>query len=204
MLVVARRGFDATVHEIARESGVSPRTIFRHYSTHSHLILATVTDMFEACGRRPIEGLPVLEQDLDGWLEVLAVTVHSRNAEVLGRAFWDLHAPNLADSETLAPLVTIRREARRGGVRYLATITWEAAGGVGEVPDELVSAFALHLSAFATQALMIDFDRTPAEIGVVTAGILKTLLGSAVEGSRSLKALPSGLRRTDLPRRATP
>ena len=30
MQVVARRGFDATVEEIARVSGVSPRTIFRH------------------------------------------------------------------------------------------------------------------------------------------------------------------------------
>ena len=54
MVVVARRGFDATVEEIARESGVSPRTIFRHYATQGSLILATVKDMFEACGRRPI------------------------------------------------------------------------------------------------------------------------------------------------------
>ena len=190
MAVVARRGFEATVDEIARESGVSPRTIFRHYATHAHLILATVTDMFEACGRRPIEGLPVLEEDLDGWLEVLAVTVHTRNAEILGRAFWDLHAPNLAESETLAALVSIRREARRRGVGHLAAITWEAAGGAGEVPDELVSSFALHLSAFATQALMIDFDKTPAQIGVMTADILNALLCRAVR--RSLGANPSG------------
>src|SRR5580698_7687068 len=98
MVVVARRGFDATVEEIARESGVSPRTIFRHYATQGSLILATVKDMFEACGRRPIAGLPVLEEDLDGWLDVLALTVHTRNAEILGQAFWDLHAADSGES----------------------------------------------------------------------------------------------------------
>ena len=34
MEVVARRGFDATVEEIAEVSGVSARTIFRHYANH--------------------------------------------------------------------------------------------------------------------------------------------------------------------------
>ena len=52
MQVVAQRGFDATIEEIARVSGVSPRTIFRHYTSQSNLIISTVKDMFEACGRR--------------------------------------------------------------------------------------------------------------------------------------------------------
>jgi AcrR family transcriptional regulator len=107
MEVVALRGFDATVEEIAQLSGVSPRTIFRHYVSHDRLIAATVKDMFEACGRYPIEGLPRLVDDLDGWieglprsiddlddwLERLAVTIHTRSARIFGRAFWDIHAP---------------------------------------------------------------------------------------------------------------
>src|SRR5271170_114401 len=68
MEVVARRGFDATVEEIAQLSGVSPRTIFRHYVSHDRLIAETVKDMFEACGRYPIEGLPRLVDDVDGWI----------------------------------------------------------------------------------------------------------------------------------------
>jgi AcrR family transcriptional regulator len=184
MTVVARRGFDATVEEIARESGVSSRTIFRHYTTQGSLILATVKDMFEACGRRPIAGLPVLEEDLDGWLEVLSATIHTRNAEILGRAFWDLHAAHSGGSYPLAEVAALRRLARRRGVNHLAVIVWSAAGGTGEPPDDVVCAFALHFSAFATQSLMVDFDKTPGEIGRLSADSLKLTLRRAVDQQR--------------------
>ncbi len=185
MEVVARRGFDATVEEIARVSGVSPRTIFRHYATQGSLIVATVKDMFEACGHRPIEGLPSPEDDLDGWLDVLAVTIHIRNAEIVGEAFWDLHAPHLEESDTLAEVAVLRRDARLSGVRHLAALAWQTAGGTGDPPEDLASAFALNFSAFATQALMIDFDQTPTQIGELTADILKMVLWSAVHAQSS-------------------
>ena len=185
MIVVARRGFDATVEEIARESGVSPRTIFRHYATQGSLILATVKDMFEACGRRPIDGLPVLEEDLDGWLEVLAVTVHTRNAEILGQAFWDLHAAHSGDSLPLAEVAALRRRARRRGVSHLAIIVWSAVGGMGEPPDDVVS-------AFATQALMVDFDKTPEEIGRLSAESLKLILRHSIDEQRPSDPTPIG------------
>jgi AcrR family transcriptional regulator len=192
MTVVARRGFDATVEEIARESGVSPRTIFRHYATQGSLILATVKDMFEACGRRPIAGLPVLEEDLDGWLEVLAVTIHSRNAEILGQAFWDLHAAKSGESRPLSEVAALRRDSRRRGVAHLAVIVWSAIGGTGEPPDHLVSAFALHFSAFATQALMVDFDKTPEEIGRLTADTLRLILRRALDEQSPSDPAPTG------------
>jgi AcrR family transcriptional regulator len=185
MAVVARKGFDATVDEIARESGVSPRTIFRHYTTHQNLIIATVKDMFEACGRRPIEGLPSPDDDFDGWLEGLALTIHTRNAEILGEAFWDIHARDSHLSEVLEEVAALRREARLKGVRYIATVAWHTAGGTGDPPEDLESAFALTFSAFTTQALMIDFDRTPNQIGALTADILRTLLRRAVAAQRS-------------------
>ena len=181
MQVVAQRGFDATIEEIARVSGVSPRTIFRHYSSQSNLIICTVKDMFEACGRRPIEGLPSPEVDLDGWLSGLGIAIHTRNAEILGEAFWDLHAPDLKESEALAEVSVLRRESRRRGVHYLVALAWRVAGGVGEPPEHLELAFALHFSAFTTQALMIDFDQTPSQIGALTGEILNLLLRRAVE-----------------------
>ena len=190
--VVAQRGFDATVEEIARESGVSPRTIFRHYATQGGLILATVKDMFEAIGRRPIEGLPSPTDDLDGWLEILAVTVHTRNAQIIGNAFWDLHTPNMEKSDALVEVAALRRASRLSGVSYLTVIAWQAAGGEGEPPVALKSAFALNFSTFATQALMIDFDQTPAQIGALTADILRVLVRRAVETQRAGGPLASG------------
>ena len=134
MEVVAQRGFDATVDEIAQVSGVSPRTIFRHYGTQGALIFATVQDMFEAVGRMPIVGMPEPADDLDGWLEVVAVTVHTRNAEIIGNAFWDLHGPKIEESDTLAPVAALRRSSRLTGVHHLAKVAWREAGGEGNFP----------------------------------------------------------------------
>ena len=198
MEVVARRGFDATVGEIAQVSGVSPRTIFRHYATHDRLIAATVKDMFEACGRYPIEdlpplvddldawleGLPRLFDDIDAWLEGLAVTTHTRSARILGEAFWDIHRPDAEESEALSEVAILRGEFRRRGVGFLVSLAWRTAGGSGEPPEDLMLAFALNLSTFTTQALMIDLDRTPAQIGTLTADILKMLLWRAVQAQR--------------------
>jgi AcrR family transcriptional regulator len=184
MEVVARRGFDATVDEIARVSGVSPRTIFRHYASHDLLIINTVKDMCEACGRRPIEGLPAPQDDLDGWIEGVALTIHSRNTEILGDAFWDIHAPHHT-SDALSELDTYRHEYRVRGVKYLVRLGWKTAGGIGDPPEDLVMAFALNFSAFTTQALQVDFEQTPAQIATLTADILKLLLRRAVETQRA-------------------
>jgi AcrR family transcriptional regulator len=185
MEVVARRGFDATVDEIAQVSGVSPRTIFRHYSSHDLLIVNTVKDMCEACGRRPIEGLPTPTDDPDGWLEGLALTIHTRNSEILGEAFWDIHAPRHNASAALSELDIFRREYRVRGVRHLVKLAWRTAGGTGEPPKDLEMAFALVFSAFTTQALMVDFDQRPDQIGTLSADILKMLLKRAIGAQRS-------------------
>jgi len=46
-------------------------------------------------------------------------------------------------------------------------------------------AFTLHFSAFTTQALMIESNKTPRELGALTAEILRVLLNRAVELQRS-------------------
>ncbi len=181
MKVVARRGFDATVAEIAELSGVSPRTIFRHYVSHDRLIVATVKDMYEAWGRRPIPGLPTPDADLDGWLEGLATVIHTRSADIIGEAFWDLHAPNPDASEVLHEVDALRHEYRISGIRYLTELAWRTAGGEGEPPESLLLVFGIHLSGFATHALMTDFDQTPQQIGALTAEILKMSLARAIQ-----------------------
>ena len=60
-------------------------------------------------------------------------------------------------------------------------MAWSTAGGNGETPDELTWAIGLNFSVFTTQALTIDFGLTPEQIGVLTAGILKSALRRALD-----------------------
>jgi AcrR family transcriptional regulator len=194
MTAVAQYGFDTTVEQIAALSGVSPRTIFRHYRSHDRLIAETVRDMFEECGRYPdvgsprevedlaawIESLPQQVTDVDVWLEALAVTIHTRMAEVFGTAFWDIYAPPRPGSEILAEVAELCRAYRLRGMQYMAALAWRSAGGAGEPPEDLTLAFALHLSAHTTQALMSDFGCSPTRVGLLCARILQGLLHQAV------------------------
>jgi len=114
------------------------------------------------------------------------VTVHTRTARIFGRAFWDI------TPRTARPLTRLRNwrppaPVPAAGSGYLAALTWQTAGGTGEVPPAVMLAFALNLSAFTTQALMIDFDKTPAEVGVLTADILKAFVLRAVEAQRTVE-----------------
>jgi len=145
------------------------------------LIVSMVRDMFEECGRTPTEGLPTPTDNLDGWIDGLAMTFHTRNVEVVGQGFWDIHAPDQHASEVLAEVSALRCRFRTQGIEYLATPAWQRAGAEGELPHQLPMAFALNFSAFTTQALMVDFNQTPAQIGSLTADILKALLRRAVE-----------------------
>ncbi len=183
MAVVARKGSGATVDEIAQACAVSPRTIFRHFESHDALIVETVKVMFDAIGHRAT-GIPSLSDNFWDWLEGLAKIVHARNAEILGDAFWDTHAPPPADSDVLRQVATLRRNSRLRGIGYLTDTAWGAAGGRGRAPKVVESAFALLFSAFTTQALMVDFERRPDEIGELTAQLLRPVLLQAVEDQR--------------------
>ena len=193
MEIVAQKGFDATVEEIAQLSGVSARTIFRHYESHDRLIASTVRDILEACGFPPVvndvenwvDRLPHIVEDVEDWIDLVALIFHTRSAEIFGAAFWDIHAPRRRETEALAEIDALRCDYRTRGVNRLAELTWHAAGGVGDPPEDLALAFALHLSVFTTQALMVDFDQTPVEIGALTADILKLLTRRSVEAQRS-------------------
>ena len=197
MAAVARHGFNTTVEQIAELSEVSPRTIFRHYRSHDRLIAETVRDMFEACGRYPdvgsprdvedladwIDSLPQQVADVDRWLEALAVIIHTRMAEVFGDAFWDIYAPPRSWSEALVEVAELSRAYRLRGMRYMAALAWRSAGGAGEPPEDLTLAFALHLSAHTTQALMTDFGCSPTQVGLLCARILQRILHDAVAES---------------------
>ncbi len=179
--VVARHGFEATVVEIAELSGVSPRTVFRHYKNQSALIASTLQDMFEA-GNQPIDGLPRPSDDLDGWLEGLTLALHTRGVQIFGEVIWDLlHAPGAALPAVISEIIDAQVDFRRAAIQHFTTIAWQAAGGTGQAPDSLASAFIVQLSPFTTKTLMVERNQTPAEVAALSADVLKTLLLRAVD-----------------------
>ncbi len=181
MQVVAQHGFEATVGEIAELSGVSPRTIFRHYKSQSALIASTLQDMFEE-GNRPIDGLPRPSDDLDGWLKGLTLALHTRGVQIFGEVIWDLlPAPGAVLPAAISDIIDGQVDFRRHAVQHLATIAWEAAGGKGQAPESLVSAFIVHLSPFTTKTLIVERDHTPAQVAALSADVLNTLLQRAVD-----------------------
>ena len=115
----------------------------------------------------------------------MALTFHTRSAEIFGAAFSDIYLSHPNASEVLSEIDALRHDYRRRGASIVVNLVWQMAGGVGEPPEDLTLAFALNLSVFTTQALMADFDKTPAQIGALTADILKTLLQRAVQAQRS-------------------
>jgi AcrR family transcriptional regulator len=181
MAVLARRGLDATVDDVAEEAGVNRRTVFRHFATRDGLFAAAIREGV----RRYAQQLPAPPEsdDLAAWLLDLLLVTHRLNAGN-GRVYLDLAGlgPDKLTGE-LAEAAAERREARR---RFAAGVTarmWRARGGRRQPPAWLVDAVAVHLSGFTTLSLTGDFGRTPEEVARVSAQVLEAALTAALGSS---------------------
>src|SRR5207253_2457826 len=135
------------------------RTVFRHYGTRDHMIVTALRAQL----RQYRETLPRPEPDaeLATWLHELFVEVHRLNAD-LGHAYWELAALSDSLEGEYAELAAVRRRARTKLVDAVTTTAWELGGGGGSgsgsgrerPPRWLFDAFAIHLSSFATRALV--------------------------------------------------
>ena len=194
MEVMALRGFAATVDEIAASAGVSSRTIYRYFATHDQLIAAGIEEGLQAAGQ-PIPGSPSVGDDFDGWLERIALEAHTKNATVVGAAFWDVLGPAPSASKEIEAARALRRPTRMKWMNRLSGIAWTAAGGAGDPPPEVVTTFALVLSAFTYHALAADFDYGPEETARFAAAMIRERLSTAVEAqARAADRGPRGLR----------
>ncbi len=176
---MALRGFSATVEEVAALAGVSARTIYRYFATHDQLIAAGIREGLTAAGE-PIPGLPSAKDDLDGWIERIALEAHTKNATIVGAAFWDVLGPTPSSSKEIEEARALRRPTRMQWMHNLASIAWKAAGGKGDPPPTLVVTIALALSAFTFHALAADFDYGPDETARFAAEMIKGHLATVV------------------------
>jgi hypothetical protein len=106
------------------------------------------------------------------------VAIHTMNAQH-GRVYFELALAADLDGQ-LGAIADLRRSARADLVRYFTDAAWKAGGGRGRPPRWLDDAVAVLLSAFATEALVRDFGRTPEQVGSATASVLAHAIEGAV------------------------
>lgn len=175
--VLAERGLDSTVEDVADAAAVSRRTVFRHFITRDRLLAEAVRD-----GMRSYEGhlaRAAHGQDLESWLLDAMVTVHRLNARH-GRIYWELAGIGPELEGVMAEVAQERRQGRAQLVKAFTAAVWRSAGGRGRPPGWLADSCAVQLSAFSTRALTGDFDRTPEEVGRVCAKTLAAAARAAV------------------------
>lgn len=175
--VLAERGLDTTVDDVADAAGVSRRTVFRHFATRDRLLSEAVRDGIRSYGEHLV---PALEgEDLDRWLVDAMVTVHRLNARH-GRVYWELAGIGRTLEGEIADVAEERRRGRADLVRAFTAAVWRGAGGAGRPPVWLADVCAVQLSAFTTRALTGDFGRSAEEIGRMAAKAVAAAARAAV------------------------
>jgi AcrR family transcriptional regulator len=149
--LVGERGLDVTMDQIAEASGVSRRTLFRHFETRERLIAAAVSSGVQRYGERlpPLDGT-----DWRAWLRDTCAAVHRMNASY-GPGYWQLTTRTDLPPE-LAAVERQRKAARRAGMTRIAETAWRAAGHRGAPPKEVTATVLAHLSAHFTAAVLAD------------------------------------------------
>jgi AcrR family transcriptional regulator len=189
MAVLAVKGFDCTVDDVAVAAGVSRRTVFRHFATHGELLAAALEEILSVYDAL-FSDLDPPGADPDGWLEATVQAVHELNRRIVGRAFWDIHVDRSAMHREMQAQVEDMSTRRFRYARELADTAWPAFGGVNPAPDCVVDAFHLLGSGFATNAMAAY---SPEQAGQVSARILGYVLtGALAEAGRSGAGAPKG------------
>lgn len=175
--VLAERGLSTTVDDVAERAGVSRRTVFRQFETRERLI----AEAYAAGVERYTEQLPTdgPGDDPTEWLRRLLRVVHRLNSGN-GRIYWELALTEQDLTGDLAAVAADRRRRRKRAATRVATAMWTARGGAGAPPAWLIDAFAIHLSAFSTAALSVDFGRRPDDVAEVSARVLLAALDEAL------------------------
>ena len=187
---LVRHGLDATADDVATESGVSRRTVFRYFPTQGELFVAAIEEVYRIYDATLPEP-PGPETSLHSWLSEVATTYHALNARYVGLAFWDFHVGRTQMAPEVAAALTDVSNRSYEWVKEIAGHAWRKAGGTGRTPEWIDDAFVLHLSAYATFAMAKD---KPEAVGKMCTRVLAAVLAAAVssrEGPLSPAAPPA-------------
>jgi len=177
--LVAVEGFDVSYERIATVAGVPLTTVSEIFPTHEVLNTATIGELFDHYDYS-LDNAPALSGDVGAWIDSLCEYVHKDNAELFGQGFWDLALSATKLTGGLVDLVSDRRWLRGRWSRVFAERAWHASGRTDDPPAVLRQAFDVHLTAFATNALLA-IGYSIDEVASTTAGLLKAVLAGAIE-----------------------
>ncbi|MFM2073518.1 MAG: hypothetical protein RLZZ623_3782 [Actinomycetota bacterium] len=180
---LAERGLSTTVDDIALAAHVSRRTVFRHFETREGLLAAALEDSLHSYQQHMKLTPPDEDADVDAWLASLLHTAHRLNARN-GRAYLELAANESDLTGEIAAVTAERRHRRADQATWVATQTWRAHGGRGNPPHWVIDAFAIHLSGFTTASLSLDFGRSPDDVAMGSARVLRATVEAALAAAR--------------------
>ena len=180
--LIAERGLDVSMADIAESAEVGRRTLFRHFGNRDDLIAAAVSSALDWYDVQ-LDLAMASDQALEQWLYDLVERIHEMHVAA-GLGLWQLAAR--ADSELSTQLQAInerRRADRRTATAEIARAAWRHAGGTGRCPVVVIDACALTISSFATRSMVRDFGRDITQITHGTVALLTALLRSEAERS---------------------
>lgn len=178
--LMATHGLSLTMDQIAQDSGISRRTLFRHFDSRDALVRAALDaaiDKYEEA----LTSASSIDGDLDEWL-VKVITYTHRSHLSAGLAIWQLSST--ADDDLPPQLVDVtrrRRAMRRRVTKKLTSQAWEAAGGTGEPPDTVAEAMAMTVSSCTTHSLVRDLEQPIDEAARLNAAIIKTVIEASLQ-----------------------
>ena len=178
--LIADRGLDVTMDDIAEAAGINRRTLFRQVKSRDALLadaLSSSMDWFET----QIERAVPAEQPLEEWITALALRMMEIH-RASGLGYWQLAAtPDDDLPPELAAVNARRRLDRRANSPVTARAIWKRAGGVGRCPQVVIDAVAMTLSTFATRSMVEDFGRDTKALASSVGTILATVVEAQVE-----------------------
>ena len=189
--LLAERGLDVSMDEIADAAGVNRRTLFRHVESRDALVadaMSASMDWFDAhLDLTPVPGL-----SLDDWITDMALRMiefHHR----AGRGLWQLAATRDEElSPALAAVNARRRRVRRAGSVAMARAVWRHASGDCDCPVAVLDAVALAISSFSVRSMVDDFGRRPAALARSIGTLLASLVRAQVEIRRAAQGATPG------------
>lgn len=198
--LLAERGLNVTMDEIAEAAGVNRRTLFRNVESRDVLVAGALSSAMDWHDSE-LERVVAADLPLREWITDLATQL-IKIQRAAGLGYWQLtSAPDDSLPPELAAVNARRRRDRKASSHATARAIWQRASGNGECPQVVIDAVAITLSTFATRSMVSDLGRDIESLARNVGTILATVVQAQVDlhngvGAGAVKDQPAKARRT--------